>query len=835
MKVRFTIILPFMLGFMLLSVVWLTLAQEQETAVTSVLPGSTLYKQLGGFARAVAQQGDYVYLGIGSRLDVYDVQDPANPTLLAQTAPLTDMIISLDLLGNYVVAAASYGLYIFDMSTPSSPHLIHQYPLPSRVIYDVEISGTLVFVAEGRNFNLVNAGGGLRVLDLSDPLHPTPLGTYGDGDTIRSLSLYSHYAYLGYCDYVEEFICINKFAVLDVANPAALIEVSSSDDLQTTDMAIYDHYLYRGFSGFGVGIYDLTNPSAPTYVSTAASIPINFAQIQTSGDKLYVAGTTTLWVYDLSSPTDPSYYGAYNPAVVGPRAIVTTGNTAYLAYGLGGLRIIDVAQDTLPEIGVYNQFGSPLDAEAANNYLYVLDQNRNLHVVEVTDPANPAIVARYQHSARSEILPGDNDLFLSGGSGFEIISIVNPFTPTLRSNYATSGTPVVGMQVQGNYAFLAKMNFQVDTLEVVDITDRDQPLFVASVGTPCHYGEALQLVGNYIFLSEGDACSQHGRLTVVDVQSPTQPQIVATQPISYDAGPIAYINGYIYMGNYGVQIIDVTDPLNPTFSGRYTMTNTTNFGYEVTAVDGYLYVKAYDTLMRPIKRILDVSNPTAPVEVGDYLYVHGIPLPVGDALYQYAPASEDGLLIYLENNTPPQVDAGDAMTAVEGDELTFSGIMTGSGILMTGIHWDFGDGNTAVGVLSPTHAYGDNGVFTATLTITNIGGLSDSDTVMVTVTNAAPGVNAGANMTQTVNGLLTFAGSFTDPGYLDTHTITWDFGNAHIITGTLTPTHEYALPGVYTVTLMVIDDDGGIGSDTLLVTVHTDAIMVYLPVIMRAP
>jgi hypothetical protein len=70
---------------------------------------------------------------------------------------------------------------------------------------------------------------------------------------------------------------------------------------------------------------------------------------------------------------------------------------------------------------------------------------------------------------------------------------------------------------------------------------------------------------------------------------------------------------------------------------------------------------------------------------------------------------------------------------------------------------------------------------------------------------------------------VSFAGSFTDPGASDTHTIEWDFGDGGTATGTLTPTHVYAAPGNYTVTMRVTDDDGGVGLDALVVSVTAPA------------
>jgi PKD repeat protein len=67
--------------------------------------------------------------------------------------------------------------------------------------------------------------------------------------------------------------------------------------------------------------------------------------------------------------------------------------------------------------------------------------------------------------------------------------------------------------------------------------------------------------------------------------------------------------------------------------------------------------------------------------------------------------------------------------------------------------------------------------------------------------------------------LLSFAGSFTDVGTLDSHVVAWDFGDGTVIgfhpdadAGALAPTHIYSHSGTYNVSLTVRDDDGGMAS-----------------------
>ena len=72
----------------------------------------------------------------------------------------------------------------------------------------------------------------------------------------------------------------------------------------------------------------------------------------------------------------------------------------------------------------------------------------------------------------------------------------------------------------------------------------------------------------------------------------------------------------------------------------------------------------------------------------------------------------------------------------------------------------------------------------------------------------------------TVNSPVSVNASFIDTGTKDTHKASWDFGDGTKIdgvvtesngSGTVTGTHIYTHPGVYSVSLTVTDKDGGVG------------------------
>jgi PKD repeat protein len=215
-------------------------------------------------------------------------------------------------------------------------------------------------------------------------------------------------------------------------------------------------------------------------------------------------------------------------------------------------------------------------------------------------------------------------------------------------------------------------------------------------------------------------------------------------------------------------------------------------------------------------------------------------LGVDDGLYPVALRVTDGLLdstatsTVTVRNVAPTVTLGDGATIDEGE--TFNGIGTFSdpGIEDT---WtgtvDYGDGSgpqalalNADKSFNLSHTYGDNGEFTITVTVSDDDGGSNSSSLIVTVNNVAPVVKAGADQTVEAESSMIGSGSFTDPGFLDTHTATVDYGDGSGVqelplTGsTFSLDHNYAATGNYTVTVVVTDDDNGAGSDSLLITVE---------------
>lgn len=182
----------------------------------------------------------------------------------------------------------------------------------------------------------------------------------------------------------------------------------------------------------------------------------------------------------------------------------------------------------------------------------------------------------------------------------------------------------------------------------------------------------------------------------------------------------------------------------------------------------------------------------------------------------------------IVTNVILRVDAGLDQTINEGSAYASSGSFVDPGVNDTHtatVNYGDGSGEQALalradGSFALDHVYADNGAYIVTVVVTDNAGGAGSDTALVTVLNALPVVDAGPDQTLSQGDLVSLAGSFTDLGVADTHTIAWTFGDGGSAAGSLTPTHVFTAPGSYVVTLTVTDDDGGAASDQLTITVN---------------
>ena len=169
-----------------------------------------------------------------------------------------------------------------------------------------------------------------------------------------------------------------------------------------------------------------------------------------------------------------------------------------------------------------------------------------------------------------------------------------------------------------------------------------------------------------------------------------------------------------------------------------------------------------------------------------------------------------------EAGTAPVQFDGSSSSDPDGDTLSYA--------------WQFGDGNSGTGV-SPSHTYASAGNFEVRLVVND--GLDDSAPSSTTATITAPPVNLapvaqpGGPYDGQPGVAVVFDGSASSDPNGDTITYLWDFGDGAMGDGA-TPSHTFAVEGVYTVSLTV--NDGSLDSPIATTTAN-----IALPPANRAP
>jgi len=183
----------------------------------------------------------------------------------------------------------------------------------------------------------------------------------------------------------------------------------------------------------------------------------------------------------------------------------------------------------------------------------------------------------------------------------------------------------------------------------------------------------------------------------------------------------------------------------------------------------------------------------------------------------------DYMNVTVTDVTPPIANAGPDQVVDEGALVKFYGLDSYDvgGIVNYTWTFDYGEQEVSLHGWGPTYSFDIPGVYVVSLRVTDAAGHWGTDEMSVTVIDiTAPSADAGPDQTVDEGSLVTFDGSdsLDEVGIVD-HAWSFDTGTGPVVLHGISPTYTFDVPGVYIVTLTVVDAVGLRGEDDMTLTV----------------
>jgi fibronectin type 3 domain-containing protein len=301
-----------------------------------------------GTAMDVVTDGSYAYLASQEYgLVIVDVRDPSDPHTVGATqvgfAPR-----HLDLQWPTVVlVGGANGMAVVEVSNPTAPQWLGSLALNAA---QAAISGQYVYVCD----DSPGTNGYLRVVSLANPASPVQVGCFNlqaaglYGYLPRDIAVLGNYAYLG---------TYPALLVLDVSLPSAPRFVAKAGGgVGAVPLAAKPGFVYTGaaYYGYGFAAGDVSLPSSPNWLGQLY-LGCASADLAVQGNFVYDAcqstagGPNLLATINVSNPSAPSLAGALlTPGAA--NGVAVSGSHAYLADGASGLQVIDISDPAHPAI-----------------------------------------------------------------------------------------------------------------------------------------------------------------------------------------------------------------------------------------------------------------------------------------------------------------------------------------------------------------------------------------------------------------------------------------------------------------------------------------------------
>jgi hypothetical protein len=415
---------------------------------------------------------------------------------------------------------------------------------------------------------------------------------------------------------------------VDVASRCTRVELVDELGGAATDVVVQGAHAFVGI-GARLVVLDVASAPDPVPVGQSEPLPATIHALRIIESLALVIDRLALRILDLTDLGAPRLIGTYDaaPGVV-LLGLAVSGNYAYLAAG-SGILVLDFADPTRrTQVGFVPADGyEPALIESDRGYLYLVGNPisrgpSQLHIFSLIDPGRPTEVGKTNVESALAMQVQAGRLYL-GGRSISIVDVLDPRQPHVVGSFAlgqeTSALAIVEgvlVAVEGGTfpgrgdqpAWLPAHLRMLDVSDATRITDLGQ--------VDAHFigpGAKAEAVDRRLFLTGGSA----GGLHVLDVSDAAHPVESGRHAAAGRVDDVDVASDHAYLGNASgrpprLQILDLADA---SHSGPQAEYEIPGVDAAVSVSDSTLYVGAGFV---GGARILDVTDPAQPIEVGSF-------------------------------------------------------------------------------------------------------------------------------------------------------------------------------------------------------------------------
>ncbi len=538
---------------------------------------------------------------------------------LVSTISFPEYSRGFQIIDNYLYLLTHSNLQIYDISDIYNPTLINTFTN----IYGkhMNISENKLYV-KGDSFPF-------SIYDLTEPTQPIFIAQYDFWCGLNSFSVIDNFLYVRSDDL---FI----FDVSDSNNPIFLSKYEKPNICDINSMCFYEGFEYLNISYpsnyylplpeyLGISIIDFSDFSNPPPIISTENIGKRIRTIQKENTNLFIGKFNEIQVYDYTNIYNPELLSIYSfPWGIEILQLELINNILFTLYEdlfdykFAAFDVSDV--ENIYELDCYETTDDAYVFSIVDDYVLIGEEDGNIEIVNVSNPSNIQAISNFTLS--ETIYDFDlNNQFLAvanGDNGFVLLDISNPASPTQIITQDTPGR-TVKVTFNNNIAYVADYH---EGIQIIDCNDLMNPQIISTVmpnSDSFVYSKPIIIDEKLIFFD----CNWN-ELFIYNISDPSNPAIDDFFKSNIQINDLIFENDAIFAaGNSSIHLIDsgvvslsnelfhnfdliqnYPNPFNPTTTIRFDLNKTADVRLDI-----------YNTKGQKVKTLVDQQ-----LETGNHTY-----------------------------------------------------------------------------------------------------------------------------------------------------------------------------------------------------------------------